>query len=93
MPSFSLSTWAKGVALAVIEGAGNDRHIAVRLEADAAHLFVRRGGDLQIAADADAAQLAALLRLALARLEAVPVGKLDRAIEHLGELAAVVFHA
>ena len=51
----------RGVALAVIERAGNDGDVAIRLEADAAHFLVRRRGDFEIAADAEAAQLAALL--------------------------------
>ena len=46
----------------------NDRDIAVRLEADAAHFLVGRRGDLQIAANSDPAQLAVLLRLSLERL-------------------------
>ena len=64
----------RGVALAVVERAGDDGHAAVGLEADAAHLLVGGRGDFEIAADAEAAQLAALLALALALVEALPVG-------------------
>ena len=49
----------RGVALAVIERAGDDGDGAVGLETDAAHLLVGGRGDFEIAADADAAQLAA----------------------------------
>ena len=51
----------RGVALAVVERAGDDRHPAVRLEADAAHLRIRRRGHLEIAGKPAAAQLAAWL--------------------------------
>ena len=52
-----------------------------------------RGGDFEIAADAEAAQLAVLLAVALALLEAVIVGQLQRLLEHAEEIAAVVGHA
>ena len=61
----------RGVALAVIERAGDDGHSAVVVEADAAHLGGAGGGGLEVAADAEPAQLAALLALALALLEAL----------------------
>ena len=61
----------RGVALAVIERAGDDRHRAVGLEPDAAHLLRRRRGHLEEAADAEPAQLAALAALALAPAEAL----------------------
>ena len=44
----------------------------------------------QIVRDADAAELAALLRLAPARGKALPVGHLDHALHVAGEVAAVV---
>ena len=81
------------MTLAVVERAGDDGDVAVAFEADAAHLLVRRRGDFQIAADAEPAQLAALLRLALALFEALHVGDLDRVLEQRGEIAAVVLHA
>ena len=56
----------RGVALAVVERAGDDGDGAVGLEADAAHLLRRRRGDFEEAADAEAAHLAALAALALA---------------------------
>ena len=64
----------RGVALAVVERAGADGDAAVGVEADAAHLLVGGRGDFEIAADADAAHAAALLALALALVEALPVG-------------------
>ena len=69
------------VALAVVERAGDDGDVAVGLEADAAHLLHRRRRDLEIVADADAAQLAARLALCLARGEARDVGELQRLVE------------
>src|SRR5919204_528977 len=47
------------VALAVIERAGDDGDVAVRLEADATHLLHRRRGHFEIVADADSTQPAA----------------------------------
>ena len=83
------STCAKGVAvaLAVVERAGDDGDRAVGLEADAAHLVHGRRGDLEILADAEAAQLAAGAALGLARREARPVGGLERALEQRREVA------
>ena len=83
----------RGVALAVIERAGEDGDAAVGVEADAAHLLVGGRGDFEIAADADAAQLAALLALALALGEALPVGSLQRLLEDRREVAAVIGRA
>ena len=64
----------RGVAHAEIERAGEQRDAAVGLEDDAAELLRRRRGDFEEAADAEAAQLAALLALALALGEALGVG-------------------
>ncbi len=81
------------VALAVIERAGDDGHRAVVLEADAALFGGHRRGGLDIAGDAEAAQLAGALAVALARLEALDVGALHRILEQAGEVAAVVVDA
>ena len=54
----------RGVALAVVEGAGDQGDPAVLLEADAAHLRVGGGGDLEIAGEAAPAQPAARLAIA-----------------------------
>ena len=83
----------RGVALAVIERAGDDGDRAVFLEVDAAHFLAGRGGHFEIAADAEAAQLAVLLAVALALLEAGIVGELQRLLEHAEEIAAVIGHA
>ena len=80
------------MALAVIERAGDQRHRAVGLEADAAHFLVRRRGDFEIRADAEPAQLAALLAFAPAGREALHVGGFERILEHAGEIAAVICH-
>src|SRR5207237_8618527 len=81
------------VALSVVQRAGDDRHVSIRLEADTAHLLVRWRGHFQIAADAEAAQLAALFRVALALFEARYVADLEGAAEYRGEVARVVLHA
>src|SRR5437764_13312408 len=47
------------MALPIIQRTSDDRDLAVRLEADAAHLAARRAGQLEIVADAAAAQPAA----------------------------------
>ena len=83
----------RGVALAVVERAGDDRHPPVRLEADPAHLGIGRGGDLEIAGEPAPAQPALLLRAPPARGEAVPVGLGEAGREHRREIAAVVFRA
>ena len=78
------------MALAVIERAGDDRHGAVLLEMEAAHLVARRRGDLEVAADAAAAELACLAAVAQPRLVAAPIGDLERLREQRREIAAVV---
>src|SRR6185503_15922844 len=80
----------RGVALAVVERAGDDRDGAVVLEAQSAHFGGAGGGRLDVAADAEAAQLAGLLALALALLEAGDVGLLHGEVEQAGEVAAIV---
>ncbi len=82
-----------GVALAVVERAGDDGHGAVGLEAEAAHFGHRGGGDFEVLADATAAELAAGAALGAAGGEAVPVGECQGAVEDGGEIAAVVVHA
>src|SRR5262249_605989 len=83
----------RGVALAIVERAGEDRHRAVRFEANPAHLLVGRGRHLEIAADADAAQLAALPALAPARRKSLPVPALQPLFHDSGEIAAVIGRA
>src|SRR5262249_59125194 len=70
------------MALAVVERAGDDGHRAVGFEADAAHLLVGRRGHLEIAPDAEAAQEAALLRFPAPRRKSLPIGELERLLEH-----------
>ena len=81
------------VPLAVIQGAGDDRHVAVGLEADAAHLAPRRPGQFEIVADAAPAQFAARPALRLPRREPVPIGQRQRLVQQIGEIAAVIGRA
>ncbi len=83
----------RGMPLAVIEGAGDDRHRAVGLEADAAHLAAGRAGQFEIIADAAAAQPAACPALRLAPGKAVPVGERQRLVQQVGKIAAVIGRA
>src|SRR5262249_53237444 len=83
----------RAVALAVVERAGENGDGTVGFEAHAAHLLVGRRRDLQVAADADTAQLAALAALALARAESLPVGELERPRQHGRKIAAVIGRA
>src|SRR2546423_9098294 len=62
----------RGVALAVIEGAGDDCHVAVWLKADAAHLAAGWSGQFEVVADPPPTQPAARPALFLARGKAVP---------------------
>ena len=78
------------MALAIVERAGDERHRAVGLEANAAHLLVGRRRHLQIAADRDAAQLAALLAVALAACKALPISEFKRVSEYAREIAGIV---
>ena len=91
------------VALAVAVGAGHHLHLAGVGEADlralpqadagAERAHHRRGGDaagLDVAGEADAAQLAAPLGLGLARREAGIVGELQRLVERRLVVADVV---
>ena len=80
----------RGVTLAVIERAGGEFHRAVGLEGDLAEFAARRCGDLEIGADRDAAQLAALAALLLALGEIGVIGNLQRLVEDAGEIAAVI---
>ena len=66
----------RGVALAVVERAAQHGDGAVGLEADAAIFLGRRPRDLEIGADAAAAQLVARRALRPALVEALPVGRL-----------------
>src|SRR5690606_22700058 len=75
------------VALAVIEGAGDDGDGAVGVETDTAHLGGVGGGGFDVTTDTEAAQFAGLLALALALLEAGGVGGLERRIEQAGKVA------
>ncbi len=69
------------MALTVIERAGDHRHPAIGLEADAAHFLGGGRGDLEIAADPPAAQPAPRPAVALAILESLPIGDRDGAVE------------
>jgi hypothetical protein len=68
---------------------GDDGHGAVGLETDAAHLFRWWRSDLEEAADAEPAYLAALAARALP-IETLGVGDLERLLEHAGKITAVV---
>src|SRR5204863_8542132 len=83
----------RGMALAVIERARQHGDGAVLLEADAAIFLARRPGDLEILADAAAAQLVARRALLFAPVEALPVGRDQRLVEHRAKLARIVVHA
>src|SRR5262249_56546773 len=50
----------RGMALAVIEGAGGELYAAVGFKGDLAELAARGSSDFEIGADRDAAQLAGL---------------------------------
>ena len=76
---------SRGVALAVIERAGDDGHGAVVVEADAAHFLRHRRGGLDVTGNAQAAQLAVALAVALARVEAFDVGARERVLEQAGK--------
>ena len=76
------------MALPVVERAGDDGDRPVGLEADAAHLVARRRRDLEIVADAEAAELAAGAALGAPVREAGPVGGRDGALEERREIAA-----
>ena len=83
----------RGVALAVVERAGDDGDSAVVVEADAAHFGGAGGGGLDVAADAETAQSAGFLALALALLESGDIGLFHRVIEQAGEVAGIVDQA
>ena len=76
--------------LAVIQGAGDQGHVPIRFKADAAHLPAGRPGQLEIVADAPAAQFAARAALLFARGKADPVGEPQRVVQQVGEVAAVI---
>ena len=80
--------------LAEVERAGEEgdaaRIFPFVLEADRARFLVRRRGALEVAADAEAAQLAALPRLFFSFWKARPVARFQGALQHLGELSGVI---
>src|SRR5437868_11361889 len=65
----------RGVALTVIERAGNDRDGTVGLETDAAHFAARRPGQFEIIADAAPTQAVARPAFLLPHGKAVPIGE------------------
>ena len=77
------------VPLADRLGAGDQRHGAVRLEADIDILRRRAAGRLDVIGEAEPAQPAARLAVAAPRGEAGDVGGGERAVERLGKGAAV----
>ena len=79
-----------GVALAVGLRADVERRAAVLVEGDRRRLGAGKGTGLDIGGEADAADPAGALGRRQARLEALPVGDLDGAVEMAGELAAVI---
>ena len=78
------------VALSIVERAGNDRDRAVRLEPYAAHFLVRRRGAFEILPHTAPAQPAARATLCTAARKSIPIRGVQGAIEHSGEIAAVV---
>ena len=78
------------VALAVVLRAGEEGDPAVGLEAEAAHLLAGRGGRLEIAGDAEAADEAARAALGPARREAGSVGSVQRRVENRFEFALAI---
>ncbi len=78
------------VALAGRLRADREFDLAFRLHRDLDALVRDADRRLQVVRNADAAQLAALLCLAPARSEALPVGGLDHPAHVAGEIAAVV---
>src|SRR4051794_25721037 len=77
------------VPLPVRMRAAEDRDGAARIEADV-HAIIEDAAELDVVADRAAAQLAALLRLALALAVTFPVRHLDTLVEQARELARVV---
>src|ERR1041384_4936353 len=78
--------------LAVVERAAHQRDLLVALEADAAHLLVRRRGDFHVAADPEAAHLALRLRFLFPSGEIRNIASLERLLENRPEIAAVDRH-
>ena len=78
-----------GVALTMRMGAGKDGEHAARIESQH-HTIVEHCGFLEKIADAAAAQLAVLLRLGGAFLEAVPVGDLQALVHDMDEVPGIV---
>src|SRR5690606_8942617 len=81
------------VALAVAERADDELHPALGREAHAHFLRRLTARRLDVAAEADAAEHAARLRLPAPLFEAVPVGPLQREVRRVLELARVNDHA
>ena len=80
----------RAVTLAVIHAAGNQDDAARRIEADLGMLVIAPAGRRDRRRDADAEKLAAAARLGTALLDAVIGGEMQRVIEVLCEIAAVI---
>src|SRR5947209_15132575 len=81
------------MALAIVERAREDRHRAVLLETDAAHLRHWPGGRLKEAADTEAAQQAFPGACGFASGKAVHIGQRQRVVQHAREIAGIVDNA
>src|SRR5205823_9080186 len=83
---------SRRVSLAVVERAADERDLLVALEADAAHLLVRRRGDFHVAADPEAPELAARFRLVFSFGKTFNVARRERLLEDGAEIAALHRH-
>src|SRR3954451_16443434 len=84
-----LCEW-RGVALPIVERAGDQSHRAVIFEHDLAEFDAGRRRDFEVRADGDAAQLAPLAAFFLALGYIGVIGYLELLVEDALEIAAVV---
>ena len=82
-----------GMALAVVERAGDEGHVAIRFEPDAAQLLADDACRFEKAANSEPTQETFALRLDSALAEAGDVRRFHRLVHQSGEIAAVVGQA
>src|SRR5260370_42425644 len=78
------------MALALVDGAAEQRHGAGAVEPDFRTLIARRAGALDGVGYPEPAQLPALPRLLAARRKAVDIGEAEHPLQLLGEISAVI---
>src|SRR3954467_10396416 len=80
------------MSLPVVQRAAHERDAAVLIELDGAQFLVRRGGDFEIATEADAPKPSLLFRLLSSLRKILVIGYFQSVLENTAEVPRVVRH-